>query len=58
MRARKAERNNEIFDLWISGKSQKEIAQKYGLSQGRVCKILEYYRVRPYKYPISKGGNK
>lgn len=48
MRARKVERNNEIFDLYMSGVSQKAIAEKFGLSRGRVCKIIDYYR---YHYP-------
>ena len=46
MRARKWKRNNEIFDLYMSGVSQKEIAEKFGLSRGRICKIIYYYRVR------------
>ena len=56
MRERKAERNNEIFNLWISGTPQKDIAKKYGLSRGRVCKIIEYYRIRPYEYPTTRVG--
>lgn len=48
MRARKWKRNNEIFEMWVSGKSQKEIAAEFNLSRGRVCKILDYYR---YHYP-------
>lgn len=48
MRERKVERNNEIFDLYMSGMSQKAIAEKFGLSRGRVCKIIDYYR---YHYP-------
>lgn len=58
MRARKVERNNEIFNLWISGTPQKDIAKKYGLSRGRVCKIIEYYRIRPYEYPTTRGGKR
>lgn len=54
MRERKVERNNEIFALYMSGMSQKEIAEKFGLSRGLVCKIIEYYRLRPYAYPIEK----
>ena len=54
MRERKVERNNEIFQLWKKGYAQKDIAKKYGLSTGRVCKIIEYYRMRPYEYPIEK----
>lgn len=46
MRERKVERNNEIFGLYLTGMSQKEIAEKFGLSRGRICKIIDYYRVR------------
>lgn len=58
MRERKIERNDKIFNLWISGKSQKELANDFGLSRCRVCKILQYYRMRPYEYPATRGGKK
>lgn len=48
MRERKVERNNEIYGLYLTGMSQKEIAERFGLSRGRVCKIIDYFRIRPY----------
>lgn len=44
MRARKEERNQAIWKAHKEGKMQKEIAEEFGLSRGRVCKIIEYYR--------------
>lgn len=40
MRARKEERNQAILEAHRSGKSQYIIAKDFGLSQGRVCKII------------------
>ncbi len=40
MRARKEERNQAIWKAHKEGKMQKEIAEEFGLSRGRVCKIF------------------
>ena len=52
MRARKAERNNKMFEDYESGIMQKDIAEKYGLSRGRVCKIINNEK----RYRLSGGA--
>lgn len=58
MRARKADRNKKILEDYESGIMQKEIAEKYGLSRGRVCKIINNertYRIMGGAAPRKKG---
>ena len=45
MRARKAERNKKMLDDYENGIMQKDIAERYGLSRGRVCKIINNERL-------------
>ena len=40
MRARKESRNQAILKAYKEGRMQKEIAKDFGLSRGRVCKII------------------
>ena len=49
MRARKAERNKKMLQDYESGIMQKDIAEKYGLSRGRVCKIINNERTNRIK---------
>lgn len=46
MRARKEERNQAIWEAVRAGRMQKDIAQDFGLSRGRVCKIYHEYDSR------------
>ena len=41
MRERKAERNRQIYEERKNGAMCKDIAEKYGLSRGRVTKIIQ-----------------
>lgn len=49
MRARKAERNKKMLQDYENGIMQKDIAEKYGLSRGRVCKIINNERANRIK---------
>ena len=49
MRARKAERNKKMLVDYENGIKQKDIAVKYGLSRGRVCKIINNERASRIK---------
>ena len=58
MRARKTDRNKKILDDFESGIKQKDIAEKYGLSRGRVCKIINnerIYRMKGGAIPRKQG---
>lgn len=46
MRARKEERNQAIWEAVRAGRMQKDIAQDFGLSRGRVCKIYHEHDER------------
>lgn len=46
MRARKEERNQAIWEAVRAGRMQKDIAQDFGLSRGRVCKIYHEHDSR------------
>jgi DNA-directed RNA polymerase specialized sigma subunit len=39
------ERNDKIFEERMSGKSCREIAEKYGLSQARVWQLQKIYKM-------------
>lgn len=43
MRSRK-ERDDEIWHLYCSGKSQKELAVEFDMTQGRISQILKPYK--------------
>ena len=58
MRARKADRNKKMLDDYENGIMQKDIAVKYGLSRGRVCKIVNnerLYRMKGGASPRKQG---
>ena len=38
------ERNDEMWQMFILGKSQKDIAHDFGMTQGRVSQILKKYK--------------
>jgi len=44
-RSKYKERNDKIFKERMSGKSCREIAEKYGLSQARVWQLQKIYKI-------------
>ena len=58
MRARKTDRNKKMLDDYENGIMQKDIAVKYGLSRGLVCKIINnerLYRIKGGASPRKQG---
>ena len=58
MRTRKADRNKKMLADYENGIKQKDIAEKYGISRGRVCKIInneKLYRMKGGASPRKQG---